>query len=163
VKHNVGAGLTPARMETHRKEKPMPTSETLKVGYQMPLTIGGFVTRSVGDVTIEKSYTEIQVKRKGDRDVRYIKGMRDCPIDFDIDQNESDPTYKILRDLSNTDLAVEIEIGSVIDRFIVTKFTENEPVDEVVTMSVSIRLATADAEDLDIEPYVPEPPQQPQQ
>jgi hypothetical protein len=137
-----------------------PTYETLKIGYQMPLTIGGFVTRSVGDVTIEKSYTEIQVKRKGDRKVRYIKGMQDSPIDFDIDKNEKDETYRILRDMADTDKAVEMEIGSVTDRFIVTKFTENEPVDEIVTMSVSIRLATEDAEDFDLTPYQPSPPPQ---
>jgi hypothetical protein len=132
-----------------------PTYETLKIGYQMPLTIGGFITRSVGDVTIEKSYTEVQVKRKGDRKVRYIKGMLDCPIDFDIDKNEKDPTYRILHDLSDTDKAVQMIIGSVTDRFLVTKFTENEPVDEIVTMSVSIRLATEDAENLDLVPYQP--------
>jgi hypothetical protein len=138
-----------------------PTYETLKIGYQMPLTVGGFVTYSVGDVTIEKSYTEIQVKRKGDRKTRYIKGMQDSPIDFDIDRNEKDPAYRILRDLADTDKAVEIKIGSVTDRFIVTKFTENEPVDEIVTMSVSIRLATPDAEDLDLAPYQPPAPPEP--
>jgi hypothetical protein len=143
-------------VSTNKGEKTMPTTyETLKVGFQMPLTVGGYVTHSVGDVTIEKSYTAIEVKRKGDRKTRYIKGMLDCPIDFDIDRNEKDTAYRILRDIADTDKAVEIEIGSVTDRFIVTKFTENEPVDEVVTMSVSIRLATADAEDLDLTPYQP--------
>jgi hypothetical protein len=133
-----------------------PTYETLKIGYQMPLIIGGFTTYSVGDVTIEKSYTEIEVKRKTDRDIRYLKGMRNCPIDFDIDRNEKDPAYRILRDLSDTDEAVTIEVGEVTDRFIVTKFTRNEPVDDVVTVSVSIRLATADAKTIDLTPYQPQ-------
>ncbi|MDR1290104.1 MAG: hypothetical protein LBK06_02770 [Planctomycetaceae bacterium] len=126
------------------------TAETLRVGYEMPLVIGGVTTHSVGDVTITKSYTEIPIKRKGDRDVRYKKGMRDRPIDFTIDNNESDNAYKILKAASDTDKAVTIQVGSVEDKFIVTKFDESEPVDDIVTVDVSIRLATPDAEDLDI-------------
>ncbi|MDR1141273.1 MAG: phage tail protein [Planctomycetaceae bacterium] len=114
--------------------------EKYQVGYQIPVIIEDIETISVGDVTASKSYTEIAIKRKGKRQVGYIKGMEDISIDFDLYDN-GDPAVAVLKAAYNSDDPISIEIADISDDFIVTKLDKSEPVDDAVTISVTVKLS----------------------
>jgi hypothetical protein len=129
------------------------------IGYQIPFVIEGHETTSVGDVTVDKEYTDVELKRKGSRRTGHMKGMYDITLDFDIDKNPKDEAYLVLEAAQDSDDYIEVAIGDIIeDKFIITKFSENEPTDDIVTVNISLRLATEDAEHF----KMPEPPKPPE-
>jgi hypothetical protein len=119
------------------------TLETRKfhIGCDMPMIIAGINIKSVGDVTGVHYYTEIEIKRKGDPVVRFTCGMEHKEIDFDIDSDDTAACGKLKSAFGRNKNAIPVSLSDIDDNFIVTKMTKNEPVDDVVTYSVSIRPA----------------------
>jgi len=105
------------------------------------------------DLTIAISKNEIQVKNKGSLFIEYLTGLIDSPIDCEVDWEPGDPVFEALKNSFWTEDSVEFvlldggirRVGAEGLRasFIVTKFERSEPLEEVMSASVSLRLSAA--------------------
>ena len=125
-----------------------------RIGWHANIYVESQLCKLAQDFTFAVSTTEVESKNRGSRWIKFLKGLRTVPIDFEMTTNESDPTYQALKasfDSDSDDDFVEIEFtnklktkpdwGGFKGDFIVTKFEQSEPMDDEAKTSVSIRLA----------------------
>lgn len=132
----------------------------LKRGFSATVTIGSgsgaktLLTR--GDVTYEESRTEIEVKNAASDEVRYVPGMKATVFDVNV-QAGTDPEDTASYD-AYADLRGKYETGatfpvtftspggmSVTKDMLVTKWTDNDPVDGLNDATVSLKVSAGDA------------------
>lgn len=132
----------------------------LKRGFSATVTIGSgsgaktLLTR--GDVTYEESRTEIEVKNAASDEVRYVPGMKATVFDVNV-QAGTDPEDTASYD-AYVDLRGKYETGatfpvtftspggmSVTKDMLVTKWTDNDPVDGLNDATVSLKVSAGDA------------------
>ena len=106
--------------------------------------------KSVRDLTIGISKNEIPVKNKGVEYVRYLGGLKDVPVDFEMDWEPEEGSFAMLVDSFMNDTPLEFEFlddtktkggYGLKGEFIVTKLDRSEPLEDVMSASVSLRLA----------------------
>ena len=132
----------------------------LKRGFSATVTIGSgsgaktLLTR--GDVTYEESRTEIEVKNAASDEVRYVPGMKATVFDINV-QAGTDPedtasydAYADLRDKYETGATFPVTFTSpggmsVTKDMLVTKWTDNDPVDGLNDATVSLKVSAGDA------------------
>lgn len=132
----------------------------LKRGFSATVTIGSgsgaktLLTR--GDVTYEESRTEIEVKNAASDEVRYVPGMKATVFDVNV-QAGTDPedtasydAYADLRDKYETGATFPVTFTSpggmsVTKDMLVTKWTDNDPVDGLNDATVSLKVSAGDA------------------
>ncbi|MDR1957608.1 MAG: hypothetical protein LBQ54_00930 [Planctomycetaceae bacterium] len=123
-------------------------------GYKARIYLGTAVVPGVQDITVAMSRTEIQVKQREKRTVGYLKGLIDFPIDFDMLRDEENATFLAFKNAFFSEADDDYITLDITDRaktssewtgiradFVVTKFEEGFPIDDVAMQSVSIRLA----------------------
>lgn len=125
-----------------------------RTGFHAQMYVDDEICKLTQDFTLSFSSTEIQTKDRGSDWIKYLKGLKDAPMDFDITQDDTDPTYLALKAAyysTAEDNYLPIEFtnrpktsaswkGFKAD-WIVTGFEESEPIDDEAITSVSIRLA----------------------
>lgn len=132
----------------------------LKRGFSATVTIGSgsgaktLLTR--GDVTYEESRTEIEVKNAASDEVRYVPGMKATVFDVNV-QAGTDPedtasydAYADLREKYETGATFPVTFTSpggmsVTKDMLVTKWTDNDPVDGLNDATVSLKVSAGDA------------------
>jgi hypothetical protein len=75
--------------------------------------VAGKIVPGVQDVTVTTSRTEVQVKVREHGDVRYLAGLKDTPIDFEMLDDPEDETYQALKAAYHSDTDdnfLEVEI-----------------------------------------------------
>jgi len=125
-----------------------------RTGFKAQMYVEGQLCTLTQDFSFAVSRTDIQSKNRGLIWTKYLKGMKDVPIDFDLTTDENDPQYQALSasfDSDADDDYIEIELtdkpktstgwsGFKAD-WVVTKFEKSEPLDDEAKTSVSIRIA----------------------
>jgi hypothetical protein len=110
--------------------------------------------KSVRDLTIAISKNEVPVKNKGSKFVRYLSGLIDAPVDFEMDWEPGEGAFDLMQDSFWEETPLEFEFlddtkekggKGLTGEFIVTKLERTEPIEDVMSASVSLRLA-ADSE-----------------
>lgn len=132
----------------------------LKRGFSATVTIGSgsgaktLLTR--GDVTYEESRTEIEVKNAASDEVRYVPGMKATVFDVNV-QAGTDPedtasydAYADLRDKYEKGATFPVTFTSpggmsVTKDMLVTKWTDNDPVNGLNDATVSLKVSAGDA------------------
>ena len=125
-----------------------------RIGWHAKVYIGGVLCDLVQDLTYEESVTEVESRNRSSRYVKFLKGLRTKPIDFDMTTDATDPGYLALEAAYRSDSDddwVEVEFTDRVKtktpykgfkaNFIVTKFAQSEPLDDEAKTSVSLRLA----------------------
>ena len=125
-----------------------------RAGIKAQLYVEGTLARGVQDLTVPWEKNAIPVRERGSRFVKYLPGLIDGPIDFEMLYNPDDPVQKALHDAywSDTDdNFLEIEItdrkktasswNGIKADFIVTRFEQVDPLEDTSNRAVSIRLA----------------------
>ena len=107
--------------------------------------------RLLRDFTLPISTNEIPVKNKGSQWIKYLRGLLDVAIDAEADWEPGNPLFEALKTSFFTESIVEIAIldggikqagaQGVRAGFIVTKFERGEPLEDVMTLNFSLRLA----------------------
>ena len=132
----------------------------LKRGFDATVTVGtGSDAKTVktrGDITYSESYTEIEVKNAASDEVRYVPGMKATVFDVNV-QAGTDPedtasydAYADLRDKYETGATFPVTFTSpggmsVTKDMLVTKWTDNDPVDGLNDATVSLKVSAGDA------------------
>ena len=103
------------------------------------------------DLTLEMTKAEVQVKNKGSMFVEYLTGLIDTPLDCECDWEPGDPVFDAMQEAYFTEEPLEFVIldGGIRKvgaqglraNFIVTKFGRGEPMEDVMSASVSLRLS----------------------
>ena len=102
------------------------------------------------DVTIPVSKNEIPLKNKGSELIRYLSGLIDVPIDLEADWEPGDPVFDALHDCFWNGGSLEFKFldqpegtgaKGLQGEFIVTKFERSEPLEDVMSVSIALRLA----------------------
>ena len=111
--------------------------------------------KAARDVTMAVSRNEVAVKNKGSLWIKYLSGLRDALLDFEADWEPGDPVFDALQSAFWTEAPLDFLLldGGIKKAgaqglragFIVTKFERSEPLEDVMSVSVSLRLA-ADCE-----------------
>jgi hypothetical protein len=127
-----------------------------RTGYKARVYVAGKIVPGVQDITVTTSRTEVQVKVREHGDVRYLAGLKDTPIDFEMLDDPTDETYLALKAAYHSDTDdnfLEVEITDnpktaakwegIKGDFIVTKFEKSYPVDDAAKVNVSLRQAAA--------------------
>jgi len=112
------------------------------VGIEGNLSVGGNLMKSVIDLTVEVSRTEVAIKCKGSDHVRYLGGLKDYPVEIEGYVTNDCEGQKALEAAFHSGEEVEVTFTHApqhVTNFIVTKFTHNEPVDDAMTFSASLR------------------------
>lgn len=137
----------------------------LKRGFDAVMTVKGsgagatakkVVTR--GDITISSSHTEIEVKNAASNEVRYIPGMESTEFSVTV-QAGVDPedaagydAYDELKGFYEAGEIFEVTFTSPggftrTKNMIVTTWKDSDPVDDVNTAEVTLRVAAGDLGD----------------
>ena len=125
-----------------------------RTGFHSQMYIDDVLCPLTQDFTLTHSSTEIQTKDRASIWIKYLKGMRDVPLDFEITRDDSDPGYQALRaayfstaeddylpiEFTNRPKTASEWRGFKAD-WVVTAFEESEPIDDEAKTNVSIRLA----------------------
>jgi len=125
-----------------------------RAGIKAQIYVEGTLAKGAQDITVPWTKNEIAVRTRGSRFVKYLPGLIDGPIDFEILYDPDDPVYQALHDAFWSDADdnyLEIEItdrkktaaswrGIKAD-FIVTNFEQTDPLEDTSSRSVSIRFA----------------------
>jgi len=103
------------------------------------------------DLTMAVSSNEIATKNKGSVWQKYLIGLRDVPIDCEADWEPGNPVFEALKEAFWTEAPLEFlildggirKVGAqgLHASFIVTKFERSEPLEDVMSVAVSLRLA----------------------
>ena len=107
--------------------------------------------KAARDLTVAVSANEVAVKNKGSIFVKYLSGLKDTPLDFEADWEPNEPVFDMLQQCFWTQDPIDFlildggikKVGAQGLRggFIVTKFERSEPVEDVMSVSVSLRLS----------------------
>jgi len=112
------------------------------VGIKGSISVNGHLMKSVSDLTVEVSRTEIAIKCKGSDITRYLPGMIDAPVDIEGYVTNDCPGQKALEEAFYSEDEVQVAFTyapNIVSKFIVTKFSHSEPIDDAMTFSASIR------------------------
>ena len=125
-----------------------------RTGFKAQMYVEGELCPLTQDFTVGFSSTEIQTKDRGSDWIKYLKGMKDAPIDFELTTDETDPSYVALKEAyfsSADDAYLEIEFTNKPKTatewegfkgdWVVTAFEDGEPIDDEAKTNVSVRLA----------------------
>ena len=103
------------------------------------------------DWTFELSANEVAVKNKGSFFTKYLRGLFDCPLDGEADWDPGTPFFESIQSSFFSETIVDLLIldGGIKKPdsqgmragFIVTKFARGEPLEDVMSVSFSLRLA----------------------
>ena len=103
------------------------------------------------DLTLAMSKAEVQVKNKGSMFVEYLTGLIDVPLDCECDWEPGDPVFDAMQEAYWSEEPLEFLIldGGIRKKgaqglranFIVTKFERGEPMEDVMSTAVSLRLS----------------------
>ena len=105
------------------------------------------------DVTLNQTHQETAVNDRSSDDEEYLIGQKVRSIDFQMTYNNAAAAYEALRDAFNnkTDIGIACMDGPIATsgseglqaNMKVTQFTRNEPVNGVVTASVTLKPSAA--------------------
>ena len=127
-----------------------------RVGIKGKTYIGGALAKWVGDLTVAISVAEVAVKNKGSEWERFLPGLKSLPIDIEGNWEPGDPTFDAMQEAFWSEEEIEVEIldaakdkngKGIKGMFIVTKFERGEPVEDVMSVSASLRLSALSDED----------------
>jgi hypothetical protein len=103
------------------------------------------------DVTLEISSNEVSVKNKGSRWEKFLSGLDSCPLDIEGDWEPGDPVFDALQAAYWSKQSIEFAIldGGIMKSgaqgllagLMVTKFGRGEPLEDVMSLNVSLRLS----------------------
>ena len=103
------------------------------------------------DLTLPFSANEIAVKNKGSQWTKYLRGLLDVAIDGEADWEPGNPVFEALKESFFTEKILEFVIldGGIKKQgaqgtragFVVTKFERSEPMEDVMSVAFSLRLA----------------------
>lgn len=123
-------------------------------GFEAEVALGTNVLKTRGDVTIEESYTEIEVKNAASEEVRYLRGMKSTSFQI-IVQAGTDPDDASAFD-GYSALYAHYIAGDTFPltftapggftttkNFIITNWTENDPVDDLASATITLRVSAA--------------------
>lgn len=103
------------------------------------------------DLTIEVTATEIQVRNKGSRYVKYLMGLEDAPIDTEYDWAPEDQAFQKMHEAHYKRTYLDLvfldgkinQVGATGFRgdFLVTKWGDSQPLDDAEVLTAALRLA----------------------
>jgi len=112
------------------------------VGIKGTISVNGHLMKSVSNLTVDVSRTEIAIKCKGSDIVRYLGGLIDTPVDIEGYVSDDCQGQQVLRAAFDSGEDVEVTFSHApqkVTNFIVTKFSHLEPDDDAMTFSAAIR------------------------
>lgn len=125
---------------------------SLCTGFNCSVSIGGKAIKTIGDVTFSQSRTEIEVKNKASDEVRYLSGLKSTSFELTV-QAGTDPEdtgavdgYKLLLDMFENQTVKEVVFSdpdsgiAKTANMICTKFDASEPLDDLATASVTLKI-----------------------
>lgn len=125
---------------------------SLCTGFNCSVSVDGKTIKTIGDVTYSQSRTEIEVKNRASDEVRYLAGLKSTSFDFTV-QAGTDPEdsssvdgYALLLDMFNNRTVAAVVFSdesagiSKTANMICTKFEASEPLDDLATASVTLKI-----------------------
>ena len=125
-----------------------------RTGFHSQMYVNDMLCSLTQDFTLTFSSTEIQTKDRTSHWIKYLKGMKDVPLDFELTRDDTDPGYQALKAAYHStaeDDYLPIEFTNRLKTagawkgfkadWVVTAFEEAEPIDDEAKTQVSIRLA----------------------
>lgn len=114
----------------------------------------------VEEITLNLETAEAEIKNRASDWVKILLGQKNASIDVTITYDKTDTEYDALRDawLNKTDIAVAVMDGAIatsgneglqIDAK-VTSFTRNEPLEEGLTINLTLRPSAESANEPDL-------------
>lgn len=123
----------------------------LKLGFESKLYIGPAgatattEAKNVKDVTLDLESAEVDASSRASGKFKiYIQGRIDAGLEFKMNVDEDDTTLSTIRTawLNRTAIAVKVDLGDGMafdTDAIVTKFTNEQPDEEIISYSVSVK------------------------
>jgi hypothetical protein len=103
------------------------------------------------DLTVAISSNEVAVKNKGSIWEKFLSGLNSCPLDVEGDWEPGDPVFDSMQQCYWTKEPLEFLIldggikkegaQGLLAGLMVTKFERGEPLEDVMSLNVSLRLA----------------------
>ncbi|GHT30583.1 hypothetical protein FACS1894214_0710 [Planctomycetales bacterium] len=126
---------------------PTPTQKVFKLGRNAKLYNGTTELKNVTDVTITLDKGEIDVTTRDNDGFRAtVGGLKECTIEFDTFELDSDNTFTTIKDAWLKDTSIELKALSSATGsgphgyFSVTGFTRSEALEEAVKYAVTCKL-----------------------
>ena len=126
-------------------------------GLNWSVARGGRAIKTSGGVTVSQSRTEIEVKNKASDEVRYLSGLKSTSFELTV-QAGTDPEdisstdgYKLLLDMFENQTVKAVVFTNPDSGFgktanmICTKFDASEPLDDLATASVTLKITAQGA------------------
>lgn len=125
---------------------------SLCTGFNCTVSIGGKTIKTIGDVTFSQSRTEIEVKNRASDEVRYLAGLKSTSFELTV-QAGTDPEdegsvdgYSLLLDMFENQKVCSVTFAdedsgiSKTANMICTKFDASEPLDDLASASVTLKI-----------------------
>lgn len=124
----------------------------MKCGFDATVSISGSTIKTIGDITYDESKTEIEIKNRASKDIRYIQGMTatnfSMQVQAGIDPEDSSSCdgYSLILNHYNAGTAFSVEFTSPggfsrTKDMICTAFKPTEPVDGLSVADVTLRVS----------------------
>lgn len=129
----------------------------LKLGFEAKMYIGPAGStptteaKNIKDLTINLESAEVDVSSRASGKFKiYLPGLVDAGLEFKMNVDEDDTTLTTIRTawLARTPIAAKVELGDgmAFDAdFIITNFNNEQPLEEALTYSVTMKPTMTDA------------------
>lgn len=125
---------------------------SMKCGFDADVEVNGTSIKTIGDITYDESKTEIEIKNRESKDIRYIQGMTATVFNLQIqagidpESENSVDGYSIVKTLYESEDAFVVTFTSPsgftrTKNMICTNFKPSEPVDGLSVADAVFRVS----------------------
>ena len=116
------------------------------LGFTAKVLINTLPLDIIGDVVIEGTWSEVEVKNRKSRKVKFLRALLTEAIDLTIENNKEDAAFQAIKAANATETPIKVTIKEddtdtdpYVEEFIVTKFSKSYPLEDKRVVDVSFR------------------------
>ncbi|MCL2622523.1 MAG: hypothetical protein FWD31_02555 [Planctomycetaceae bacterium] len=117
-----------------------------RVGFEARIKINDLPLDIIGDITVESSYSEVEVKNRLSRRVTFLRALETWMMDLTIENNNENPALQVLKTAYKTEATVKLtliedddDLSPETEDVIVTKMSRSYPLEDKMALDVSLR------------------------